>query len=199
MTDTQKSNKYILCFGTKQKSRQIKDTFNDVIKIMWNAYLDKDYDDALILKQGRSELLRLNKNLLTRLSAENLKELIIAALQGLGLYQEDMEAIFEQRSLPKASINLDDLRTIITETIKTQIQEEIKKINQPSKKFLNIHNAAAFLGISESAFYSLRKTRKDFPLGIKFSDRNTVFSSEELATWAKNQRNANLDKEDEQC
>ena len=59
--------------------------------------------------------------------------------------------------------------------------------------------ACAFLGISESAFYSLRKTRKDFPLGIKFSDRNTVFSSEELATWAENQRNANLDKEDEQC
>ena len=199
MLNTLKSNKYVLCFGTKQKSRQIKDTLNTVIKTMWVSYINKDYDDALILKEGRSELLRLNKILLTEVSAEHLKLFIVSNLKALGLYQKDMEAIFEQCSLPKASINLDDLRTIVTETIKTQIQEEIKKINQPSKKFLNIHNAAAFLGISESAFYSLRKTRKDFPLGIKFSDRNTVFSSEELATWAENQRNANLDKEDEQC
>ena len=61
MLNTLKSNKYVLCFGTKQRSRQVKETLNAVIKIMWNAYLDKDYDDALILKQGRSELLRLNK------------------------------------------------------------------------------------------------------------------------------------------
>lgn len=192
-------HKYVLCFGTKQKSRQIKDTLNTVIKTMWASYINKDYDDALILKEGRSELLRLNKTLLTKVSAEHLKLFIVSNLKVLELYQEDMEAIFEYRSLPKAQISIDDIRNIVAETVKSQIQEEIKKINKSSsKKFLNIHNAAAFLGVTESAFYLLRK-RKNFPTGIKFSDRNTVFSSEELATWAENQRNANLDKEGEQC
>lgn len=199
MTDIQKSNKYVLCFGTKQKSRQIKDTLNTVIKTMWGSYINKDYDDALIIKEGRSELLRLNKNLLTRRSAEDLKLFIVSALKALGLYQEDMEAIFEYRSLPKEQISIEDIKNIVAETVKTQIREEIKKINKSSsKKFLNIHNAAAFLGVTESAFYLLRK-RKDFPTGIKFSDRNTVFSSEELTTWAESQRNANLDEEGEQC
>lgn len=192
-------HKYVLCFGTKQKSRQIKDTLNTVIKTMWASYINKDYDDALILKERRSELLRLNKTLLTKVSAEHLKLFIVSNLKVLELYQEDMEAIFEYRSLPKAQISIDDIRNIVAETVKSQIQEEIKKINKSSsKKFLNIHNAAAFLGVTESAFYLLRK-RKNFPTGIKFSDRNTVFSSEELATWAENQRNANLDKEGEQC
>lgn len=198
MLNTLKSNKYVLCFGTNQKSRQVKETLNAVIKIMWNAYLDKAYNDALILKQGHSELFRLNKNLLTKLSAENLKDLIISTLRGLDLYQEDMEAIFEQRSLQKEQISIDDLRNIVAETVKTQIQEEIKKISS-SKKFLNIHEAAAFLGITESSFYSLRKKRKGFPSGIKLSDRNTVFSPDELTSWAESQRNTNLDKEDEQC
>ena len=49
------------------------------------------------------------------------------------------------------------------------------------------------LDLPLESFYLLRK-RKNFPTGIKFSDRNTVFSSEELTTWAENQRNANLDK-----
>lgn len=127
MADIQKSNKYVLCFGTKQKSRQIKDSFNAVIKIMWNSYINKDYEDALILKEGRSELLRLNKSLLTRRSAEDLKLFIVSALKALGLYQEDMEAIFEYRSLPKAQISIDDIKNIVAETVKTQIREEIKK------------------------------------------------------------------------
>lgn len=193
---------YSLFFGTQRNSKKRVGPLSRCIALMYQSFIKKTYNDALILRHGKSEIFNFTKAILQKADKEQIQKLITSNLIAVDLWKDEYVDLFdeyvdlfiepEKDSLSNNEKKIDEIFL----SLKAKIEKLEKRIDLLSKgssaennlSWVSSVELCKMLNISDSYLNTLIKKDPSFPAVIQISDKKRLFDKSAVNEWIESHK-----------